>query len=60
MPEHPNPGTSVAFDSTTRPAALSAEAMQSRAVAITQQWLDSLGRAPTAEEIVAYAEAYGA
>jgi hypothetical protein len=60
MPEHAKPGTSISFDPTSRPSLPSPEAIQSHAVAITQRWLDSLGRAPTAEGIVVYAENYNA
>jgi hypothetical protein len=31
-----------------------------RAVAMTRAWLDSLGRAPTAEEVVDFAEGFNA
>lgn len=50
-------GIRIDFDPSSPPT-ISPEALRAVAVHRTQQWLDSLGRAPTAEEVLIFAESY--
>lgn len=52
------PGVRIEFDPTTTPMKAEPESLIENALALTQMWLDSLGHAPTAEEVLTFAESY--